>query len=268
MARQRPAGVDPEAGVKQPPRPVATATPPLESPAARLHSVVSQEGRRIAATILSSAPSAEAIREVVDRAADLGAAYMARSPTNPALLACKKGCSTCCSRPIVTTAPSVLRLAAWLRKRLSPAQLTEVQGRVAALDDVTHGKLLTPQERAPNPCALLVDGACSVYEVRPFVCRGWNAVDVEQCKRALVNETIEMRFDLYQRTTYAAVEDGVKRALADAGLDTGDLELAASLRVALERPDATEAWLAGQPVFAGCEAKLADATRRSPSRLA
>jgi hypothetical protein len=74
-----------------------------------------------------------------------------------------------------------------------------------------------------------------------------------------------VRFDLYQRTTYAAVEDGVKLALADAGLDHGDLELTAALRVALERTDACEAWLAGEPVFAGCEAMLPeDSNRRLP----
>jgi Fe-S-cluster containining protein len=217
----------------------------------------------MAGAVLSSGPSVEGIYDVVDRAAALGAAYMARSPTDPALLWCKKGCSTCCSRPVCTTAPSVLRLAAWLRDRLSPDELAEVLRRVAALDDVTHGKIMTPKHRPPRPCALLVGGACSAYEARPFVCRAWNAVDVEECKRALVNEAIPMRFDLYQRTTYAAVEDGIKLALADVGLDGADLELMASLRVALERPDACEAWLAGEPVFAGCEAKLPDAGRRS-----
>jgi len=222
----------------------------------------------MAGAVLSSGPSVERLHDVVDRAAALGAAYMARGPTRPDMLACKKGCNTCCSNPVCTTAPSVFRLAAWLREKLPPGELAEVVRRVAAMDDVTHGKTMTPRDRPPTPCALLVDGACSVYEARPFVCRAWNAVDVEECKRALVDEAVNMRFDLYQRTTYAAVEDGVRLALADAGLDNGDLELMASLRVALERPDACEAWLAGEPVFAGCEAKLPKgAQRRLPLAL-
>jgi hypothetical protein len=101
-----------------------------------------------------------------------------------------------------------------------------------------------------------------VYEVRPFVCRAWNSYDVEQCKLALVQQDVRMPMDGYQRTVYAAVEDGLKRAIAGAGLDDTNLELMASLRVALERSDASEAWLAGKPVFAECAAKLPDEKRR------
>jgi Fe-S-cluster containining protein len=240
----------------------ASVEGPKESQVTELHRSISETARSIAGALLSSGPTAEGIYDAVDQAAALGAAYMARSPTNPALLACKKGCSTCCSRPVGTTAPTVLRLAAWLREHRTPDELAEVRRRVAALDDVTHGKMWTPRERPPNPCALLVDGACSVYGVRPFACRAWNAVDVEECKRSMGQDWTALRFDLYQRTTFAAVEDGIKLALGEAGLDGGDLELTAALRVALERPDAGVAWLAGEPVFAGCEAKLPPNQRR------
>ncbi len=211
---------------------------------------------------LSPGPSTARLYELVDQEAALGAACMEHRPPSPNTLACQKGCSTCCSRPIVTTAPSVLRLAAWLRERLSADELSEVFRRVIAVDEVTHGKTLTLEDRPPTPCALLVDGACSVYEVRPFVCRAWNSYDVEPCKVALVQQDVRIPTDGYQRTVYAAVEEGLKRAVGGAGLDDTPLELMASLRVALERPDASEAWLAGKPVFADCKAKLPDANRR------
>jgi hypothetical protein len=47
------------------------------------------------------------------------------------------------------------------------------------------------------------------------------------------------------------------------GLDATDLEFTAAVRVAMEHPDACERWLAGEPVFAGCEAKP-DPRRRLP----
>ena len=37
-------------------------------------------------------------------------------------------------------------------------------------------------------CPLNVDGACSVYEVRPTICRSYNSTDVGACERALTNE--------------------------------------------------------------------------------
>ena len=246
-----------------PGRPAPVAPAP-DSPVAQLHRAVSGTARVTSAAILATGRTVEAVHTIVERAGALGGAYMQRSPTDPSLLACKKGCSACCHRPVGTTAPSVLRLAAWLREHRTSEELAEVHRRVVALDDMTHGKTWTPRERPPNPCALLVDGVCSVYEVRPFVCRAWNAVDAEDCKRTTGQDAVEMRFDLYQRAVFAAVEDGIKLALAEAGLDGGNLELTASLRAALERPDAGEAWLAGEPVFAGCEAKPPQGRRRLP----
>ena len=45
-----------------------------------------------------------------------------------------------------------------------------------------------------------------------------------------------------------------------------DLEFTAAIRVAMENPDACERWLAGDAVFAGCEAKP-DRRRRLPLSL-
>jgi hypothetical protein len=95
------------------------------------------------------------------------------------------------------------------------------------------------------------------------VCRAWNSADAEACRRALGQDTVEMRFDLYQRTTFAGVEKGLQEALRAGGLDASDVELTAAVRVAMENPDACERWLAGEPVFADCEAKP-DRRRRLP----
>jgi hypothetical protein len=72
-----------------------------------------------------------------------------------------------------------------------------------------------------------------------------------------------MRFDLFQRTTFAAAEKGLQAAMQANGLDAADLEFTAAIRVAMENQDACERWLAGEPVFAGCEAKP-DLRRRLP----
>jgi hypothetical protein len=162
-----------------------------------------------------------------------------------------------------TSAPTVLRIAAALRERLAGPELAAVLARVVALDEKTHGVEWTPAKRPPHACAFLVDGMCSIYDVRPLVCRAWNSADAEACRRALGQDSVEMRFDLYQRTTFAGVETGLKEALGSGDLDASDLELTAAARVALEHPDACERWLAGEPVFEGCEAKP-DRRRRLP----
>ena len=47
----------------------------------------------------------------------------------------------------------------------------------------------------------------------------------------------------------SAVLAGLGRACLDQGLDGHPLELVAALRIALERPNAEERWLARLPVF-------------------
>jgi Fe-S-cluster containining protein len=236
---------------------------PLASPAAALHQSVADAERRLGNEVLSKGRTPERVYELVDGAVALGESYMMSNPTNPGALACKKGCDSCCRRPVGTTAPSVLRIAAALRERLNEAEFAEVLGRLVALDEKTHGASWTLAARPPFPCAFLVDGACSIYAVRPLVCRAWNSADADACRRALTEGSVEMPFDLYQRTTFAAVENGIQDVLRQHGLDAGDLELTAAMRVAMENVDAAQRWLAGEPVFAGCEAKRAPDNRRS-----
>jgi Fe-S-cluster containining protein len=236
---------------------------PLAARAAQLHQHVLESERRLGTEILARRRSPQAVFEAVDSAAVLANSFMDRNPTAPASLACKRGCAHCCHRPVGTSAPTVLRIAAALREALSEPEFARVLARVVALDDKTHGAAWTPTERPPFPCAFLVDGACSIYTLRPFVCRAWNSADAEACRRALGQDSVEMRFDLFQRTTFSGIERGLQAALESSGLDATVLELTAAIRVAMENSDACERWLAGEPVFAGCEAKP-DGRRRLP----
>jgi Fe-S-cluster containining protein len=237
---------------------------PMQARAEELYAQVVEAERRLGAeTLARVGRTGAALRELVDGAATLGDSFMQRSPTDPASLACRRGCDHCCHRPVGTNAASVLRIAVALRASLSEADFAEVLSRVVALDEKTHGKTWTPTERPPHACAFLVEGGCSIYPVRPFVCRAWNSADASACKRALGQDSVEMRFDLYQRTVFAGVEQGLKTALQSAALDGADLELTAAMRVAMQTPDACERWLAGEAVFAGCEAKRpAEGARR------
>jgi Fe-S-cluster containining protein len=245
-------------------RGVAPEANPVASRAAELHRHVLEAERRLGDAILAGGPrSPQTVHELVDGAVTLADSFMQRSPTSPDSLACKRGCDHCCHRPVITSAPTVLQIAADLREKLGEAEFATVLARVVALDEKTHGAACTVAERPPHACAFLVDGACSIYAVRPFVCRAWNSADAEACRRALGQDTVEMRFDLYQRTTFAGVEKGLQEALRAGGLDASDVELTAAVRVAMENPDACERWLAGEPVFADCEAKP-DRRRRLP----
>lgn len=234
-----------------------------QSPASMLRDQVTAASTNVSDAILSKGKTPQNLYELVDGAVAVGESFMSRSPVSPDAMACKQGCDHCCHRPVGTTGPSVLRIVSSLRASLNPAEFAEVLARVVSLDDKTHGRGWTPTQRPPLPCAFLVAGACRIYAVRPLVCRAWNSADSDDCRRALTQSSTKMRFDLYQRTTFAAVEEGIRGALRTHGLDSSDLELTAAVRVAMTTPNASEQWLGGKPIFAGCKADPAEAGRRS-----
>lgn len=228
---------------------------PRVSAATELHRRIVQAGLELGNEALSSGPSPETLNSLVEGAVGLAETFGKGNPTRPSSLACKRGCSHCCHRPVSTSAPTALWIASTLRRTSTKDEFANALARIAALDEKTHGLPFSPSSRPPLPCAFLVDDACSIYAIRPFVCRAWNSADEDACRRALKEEAVEMRFDLFQRTTFSGAEKGMHAALRARGLDPVDLEFTAAIRVAMENADASERWLAGEPVFAGCEAR-------------
>ena len=142
-------------------------------------------------------------------------------------------------------------IAEQLRATLSAEALVAVTERVVELDTLTRG--MTAQERFSQrrPCAMLVDNRCSIYQVRPILCRGWTSYDAAQCERALrqAEENLPVDNNAQIRQAAAEVEQGLLAATREAGLPTRQLELTAALRIALETPDAAERWAGGEDVF-------------------
>lgn len=166
-------------------------------------------------------------------------------------IACKAGCSYCCSVQVQVLPPEVLNLFEHLKRTRTASQLTELTAQVAALDDRIHG--LSPAERAQLdlPCALLVDGNCSVYEVRPLSCRSANSSDAGRCQSAIGPNATSGSVGSYvhQTTVCRQVAKALATGMRDAGYFSEALELISALRLALEHPDPLPAWQRGEPIF-------------------
>jgi hypothetical protein len=216
-----------------------------------LAGVAEGERKALRAAIDRGAEGAvEAAAAASDRAAGLVRAALAKEPP-PVPIACGPGCPSCCVSKVAVVAPEVLRIAAHLRARLGDAELRALTARVAAADELTRGQSRSERARAGIPCPLLVDGSCSVHEVRPLLCRGWTSLDLGACERhfadpdaAPVAPAYPVAYELA-----SAVLAGLGAAANDAGKDGSLLELIAALRIALELPTAGARWDAGRPVF-------------------
>jgi uncharacterized protein len=166
--------------------------------------------------------------------------------------ACKEGCAWCCHKRVGTSAPEVVRIVEFLRQRLSPEEWPATCERICKRDE--ERQALSQQDSwaaARLPCPLLVDNRCSVYPVRPLTCRGYNSSDAQACERSCKSRTrVEVpKYEPQHRLTTFML-DGMRSALAEAGLKSELLELTAALRIAVTEPDAIARWLAGEAAFA------------------
>jgi Fe-S-cluster containining protein len=105
--------------------------------------------------------------------------FEALPPAKP--IACSAGCDACCRQKIACTIPEAIGIAAWLSEKPAEEQqrVREASRRLhdesAALDDL--GRV-----RTGLPCPLLVDGQCSIYEIRPIACRAAFSFDRPACE--------------------------------------------------------------------------------------
>jgi Fe-S-cluster containining protein len=166
--------------------------------------------------------------------------------------ACRAGCAWCCYKSIVVNPPEVLRIAEYLHATLSAEELAAVREHIAEVDDQIHTMSSMQRAQAHQPCALLVDGRCLVYTVRPLTCAGWNSINVNECKADWLDpeSSDEISANVVQIEAFQAMRLGIDLGSAELGLERDSLELTTALRIALDIPDATERWLAGERLFA------------------
>jgi Fe-S-cluster containining protein len=92
--------------------------------------------------------------QLLEKVDDMFAQVVGR---HPGKFNCQKGCYSCCQPGLTVSNVEARRIEDWLLEH--PARLRRIQSRQDMLGDA-------------NFCDLLdVEGSCSVYEVRPLICR-------------------------------------------------------------------------------------------------
>lgn len=139
---------------------------------------------------------------------------------------CRRGCAFCCYVDVVVTPLEAVRLGG----RARPGS-----GEAAA-----HRK----------PCPLLADGACTVYEQRPFACRSIFSEDARACEAGYAGAGDGPIPDLgWPRFLACGYITGQVAALDDLGLASHLVELRRALAVIDADATAVARWLDGADVF-------------------
>jgi hypothetical protein len=180
-----------------------------------------------------------------DVMAHLNGLYDRSVPPEPAI-ACRKGCSHCCTQQVAVSAPEAFFLAAQLRG--------DPRGSAMAAVALQLGGAALGQE---NPhgiaCALLdAQGACSLYAARPLGCHAFVSLRLEACLAAFVEGALpDIPMPQAHVTLLYMCRMMLTAALRLAGLDEATYEMNAAVCASLAQPDSERRWFAGVDIFAG-----------------
>lgn len=152
-------------------------------------------------------------------------------------MACARGCAYCCHLRVEIRPHEAFVLAQHIQTHFDAATQARIRGRID--DNLAKITKLSAEQHigAGIPCALLVEGACSVYAARPAACRKYHSVSVETCRNAYADTSAPLTGhieDEQVRLAGNAVALGFAKGLEDAGLDTATYELHGAVKKALE----------------------------------
>ncbi len=167
-------------------------------------------------------------------------------------LACRDGCSLCCWLRVDGFAHEVLLIAHHIRSHFDAQQIADLEDRLT-----THvGTLqsLTPFAHATTNvcCPLLVEGRCSVYEVRPQACRRHHSQDFTACQFTYDHPTDLEAPAAHDRELFRALTEAMQGnigAYASLGFDHTIYELGTALNEALSDAASWDRWCRRETAF-------------------
>lgn len=167
---------------------------------------------------------------------------------------CRAGCGTCCALNVAVLFPEVVNIVDFIRTRMPREEQQALQGRIAEL----FGKVrwLDDEERIflQQSCAFLDEaGSCSIYPVRPLICRSITSIDAAHCEEALqavpTGEERPIFMNMFQKSlmdqTFIAVAD----ALTELGFDDRSGQLTVGTHRLFEMPELVEHFLERKTVW-------------------
>lgn len=228
----------------------------------RWQDVLAESVANITVRRLGESPDHRATLDVATEALDAfsGMCHGWLTQASNGEVACRQGCSHCCHQTVGVTPLEAFAIVSHLVSTRSDGELTMLQAALEERVRETRGLTAAEQYSPRFPCVFLADGACSIYEARPLVCRGMNSLDADACQRRMFDEVSRARFltegqdglcYLEPILGAKAVSAGLQFTLEDLyGLDMrpGDMHVVVHAVLADARaktPQLTQRWIAG-----------------------
>lgn len=220
----------------------------------------SEKGRQVIETMFREAVD-EVMRKVesrgltVETMVSLQQCFISKiQPFDHGEIACEAGCASCCHLRVIVSIPEVIAIYSALKSSLSVDLLAGIGRELSRLTGDGQTGDNSWWLSTSNSCALLHkgDGICSIYELRPFVCRAYHSLDVKACKAGFEGKK-EMDIPCFPmlkrwRELYSvALISGMEKM----GLHSLPVEFASALNLIFQDEGIIEEWFSGEATFQG-----------------
>lgn len=159
-------------------------------------------------------------------------------------VACRSGCTYCCTFPVAASGPEVLGIASFVRERFDANRRAALHARVEAHIAATEGMSMDQRDRVRLACPFLEAGECSVYDARPVACRGCSSFSADDCREDHEHPGtgVEIRTNSLRELVFGAIREGLAVACRSASVEHRLLELVRAYKLTSEDPALLEHW--------------------------
>jgi Fe-S-cluster containining protein len=166
-------------------------------------------------------------------------------------LDCREGCFYCCCKPgVLITLPELLRILDRVHTTFDADAIAALRERARRYVEQLDGRSFDAPTDQSVPCPLLKDGRCSVYEVRPLTCRGYNSTSVDACQQAHGSTTALVPIFSLLKDATDATTVGAAARLREVGCNDSLVDLGTALAIALQTDEGfADAVARGEPVL-------------------
>ncbi len=166
---------------------------------------------------------------------------------------CKPGCHYCCFNQPMVTPPEALLVGHHVEHTFTRQEKLELVNRIKKIFAVTRAR--KPDEivmmRYELPCVFLRNGMCSIYKVRPAICRACSSTSAEHCKMVFETRDHMARLRCYShiREILQTAHTGLINSCQEMRCQSDLMPIADAVRDYLEHSRPIEAWIEGETVF-------------------
>jgi Fe-S-cluster containining protein len=225
-------------------------------PTGRINPGIAQISRDNVVEIINKGRGLDQVLEIATSAfflaQHLSWRFEAENPL-PQPLACQEGCDACCHNLVELTPPEALLIGHHINRHFSEAEKDRVLSQVAKNLALAAGqtKAALATLRQDLPCPLLRGRTCSVYPIRPLVCRAMHGLNRERCDAELLSGSLAgSQYYAHRHEIALSVSAGLLEGCRVLGCQAGALDLNRALHDFFTRENPLERWIAGEEVFA------------------